>query len=221
MNYFKILLLLCFTMILAASCEEVQEESEIKDVRLYGPVYQFDEEQKDLIVKNVYDVGDCISFVNDDELELQACVQRVNKGISQRGGTTGWYSIPRYQTEYSTIHFTIDDPRTSFETTLAYVADFSRFGNFNVKLLFSYYNNNATQFTDGVVLNGFFDQPEQVMTIGERTFYRVVEINSGTTLEYVDSHTNITVNVNKIWYDIDYGIIGFSTVQNEDWLIKS
>ncbi len=208
-------------MILAASCEEVQEESEIKDVRLYGPVYQFDEEQKDLIVKNVYDVGDCISFVNDDELELQACVQRVNKGISQRGGTTGWYSIPRYQTEYSTIHFTIDDPRTSFETTLAYVADFSRFGNFNVKLLFSYYNNNATQFTDGVVLNGFFDQPEQVMTIGERTFYRVVEINSGTTLEYVDSHTNITVNVNKIWYDIDYGIIGFSTVQNEDWLIKS
>ncbi|MEE2800895.1 MAG: hypothetical protein VX550_01795 [Bacteroidota bacterium] len=221
MNYFKILLLLCFTMILAASCEEVQEESEIKDVRLYGPVYQLDEEQKDLIVKNVYDVGDCISFVNDDELELQACVQRVNKGISQRGGTTGWYSIPRYQTEYSTIHFTIDDPRTSFETTLAYVADFSRFGNFNVKLLFSYYNNNATQFTDGVVLNGFFDQPEQVMTIGERTFYRVVEINSGTTLEYVDSHTNITVNVNKIWYDIDYGIIGFSTVQNEDWLIKS
>ncbi|WP_157546913.1 hypothetical protein [Nonlabens tegetincola] len=221
MNYFKILLLLCFTMILVASCEEVQEESEIKDVRLYGPVYQFNEEQKDLIVKNVYDVGDCISFVNDDELELQACVQRVNKGISQRGGTTGWYSIPRYQTEYSTIHFTIDDPRTSFETTLAYVADFSRFGNFNVKLLFSYYNNNATQFTDGVVLNGFFDQPEQVMTIGERTFYRVVEINSGTTLEYVDSHTNITVNVNKIWYDIDYGIIGFSTVQNEDWLIKS
>ncbi|ARN71356.1 hypothetical protein BST91_06745 [Nonlabens tegetincola] len=208
-------------MILVASCEEVQEESEIKDVRLYGPVYQFNEEQKDLIVKNVYDVGDCISFVNDDELELQACVQRVNKGISQRGGTTGWYSIPRYQTEYSTIHFTIDDPRTSFETTLAYVADFSRFGNFNVKLLFSYYNNNATQFTDGVVLNGFFDQPEQVMTIGERTFYRVVEINSGTTLEYVDSHTNITVNVNKIWYDIDYGIIGFSTVQNEDWLIKS
>lgn len=208
-------------MILAASCEEVHEESEIKDVRLYGPVYQFDEEQKDLIVKNVYDVGDCISFVNDDELELQACVQRVNKGISQRGGTTGWYSIPRYQTEYSTIHFTIDDPRISFETTLAYVADFSRFGNFNVKLLFSYYNNNATQFTDGVVLNGFFDQPEQVMTIGERTFYRVVEINSGTTLEYVDSHTNITVNVNKIWYDIDYGIIGFSTVQNEDWLIKS
>ena len=208
-------------MILAVSCEEVQEESEIKDVRLYGPVYQFDEEQKDLIVKNVYDVGDCISFVNDDELELQACVQRVNKGISQRGGTTGWYSISRYQTEYSTIHFTIDDPRTSFETTLAYVADFSRFGNFNVKLLFSYYNNNATQFTDGVVLNGFFDQPEQVMTIGERTFYRVVEINSGTTLEYVDSHTNITVNVNKIWYDIDYGIIGFSTVQNEDWLIKS
>lgn len=208
-------------MILVASCEEVQEESEIKDVRLYGPVYQFDEEQKDLIVKNVYDVGDCISFVNDDELELQACVQRVNKGISQRGGTTGWYSIPRYQTEYSTIHFTIDDPRTSFETTLAYVADFSRFGNFNVKLLFSYYNNNATQFTDGVVLNGFFDQPEQVMTIGERTFYRVVEINSGTTLEYVDSHTNITVNVNKIWYDIDYGIVGFSTVQNEDWLIKS
>lgn len=208
-------------MILAASCEEIEEESEIKDVRLYGPVYQFDEEQKDLIVKNVYDVGDCISFVNDDELELQACVQRVNKGISQRGGTTGWYSIPRYQTEYSTIHFTIDDPRTSFETTLAYVADFSRFGNFNVKLLFSYYNNNATQFTDGVVLNGFFDQPEQVMTIGERTFYRVVEINSGTTLEYVDSHTNITVNVNKIWYDIDYGIVGFSTVQNEDWLIKS
>ena len=208
-------------MILAASCEEVHEESEIKDVRLYGPVYQFDEEQKDLIVKNVYDVGDCISFVNDDELELQACVQRVNKGISQRGGTTGWYSIPRYQTEYSTIHFTIDDPRTSFETTLAYVADFSRLGNFNVKLLFSYYNNNATQFTDGVVLNGFFDQPEQVMTIGERTFYRVVEINSGTTLEYVDSNTNITVNVNKIWYDIDYGIIGFSTVQNEDWLIKS
>ena len=59
------------------------------------------------------------------------------------------------------------------------------------------------------------------MTIGERTFYRVVEINSGTTLEYVDSHTNITVNVNKIWYDIDYGIVGFSTVQNEDWLIKS
>ncbi|GAK98233.1 hypothetical protein JCM19294_867 [Nonlabens tegetincola] len=220
MNYFKILLSLCFTMILAVSCEEVQEESEIKDVKLYGPVYQFDEEQKDLIVKNVYDVGDCISFVNDDELELQACVQGVNKGISQRGGTTGWYSIPRFQTEYSTIHFTIDDPRTSFETTLAYVADFSRFGNFNVKLLFSYYNNNATQFTDGVVLNGFFDQPEQVMTIGERTFYRVVEINSGTTLEYVDSHTNITVNVNKIWYDIDYGIIGFSTVQNEDWLIK-
>ncbi|ALM21909.1 hypothetical protein AAT17_12015 [Nonlabens sp. MIC269] len=208
-------------MILAASCEEEQEESEIKDFRLYGPVYQFDEEQKDLIVKNVYDVGDCLTFVNDDELELQACVQRVNKGISQRGGTTGWYSIPRYQTEYSTIHFTIDDPRTSFETTLAYVADFSRFGNFNVKLLFSYYNNNATQFTDGVVLNGFFDQPEQVMTIGERTFYRVVEINSGTTLEYVDSNTNITVNVNKIWYDIDYGIIGFSTVQNEDWLIKS
>lgn len=207
-------------MILVASCEEVQEESEIKDVRLYGPVYQFNEEQKDLIVKNVYDVGDCISFVNDDELELQACVQRVNKGISQRGGTTGWYSIPRYQTEYSTIHFTIEDPRTSFETTLAYVADFSRFGNFNVKLLFSYYNNNATQFTDGVVLNDFFDQPEQVMTIGERTFYRVVEINSGTTLEYVDLHTNITVNVNKIWYDIDYGIIGFSTVQNEDWLIK-
>ncbi|WP_431471500.1 hypothetical protein I5168_08430 [Nonlabens sp. SCSIO 43208] len=221
MNYFKILLLLCFTMILAASCEEVHEESEIKDVRLYGPVYQSDEEQKDLIVKNVYDVGDCISFVNDDELELQACVQRVNKGISQRGGTTGWYSIPRYQTEYSTIHFTIDDPRTSFETTLAYVADFSRFGNFNVKLLFSCYNNNATQFTDGVVLNGFFDQPEQVMTIGERTFYRVVEINSGTTLEYVDSHTNIAINVNKIWYDIDYGIVGFSTVQNEDWLIKS
>lgn len=97
---------------------------------------------------------------------------------------------------------------------------------FNNGINFPMWNISGFTFIDemqnpaNIIMRDFNSQPKTEMTINNHLFKKVVVIESGSDDVYDNfTYGTITKNVNKVFYDYEFGIIQFDDIEGKQWKV--
>ncbi len=197
------------------------------------PYYEFTQEERNkLIIKPK--IGDEIIYrnQNDEIIKFKVYTSERGKTTEQRGTFVSDYVnkyfhydhqqismryLERY--EYTDCKITIRkypvDSNYSIQPPVIGTPKF--YGYFEFPLWNGYYGTN--KFDNTIFI--YFDNPI-TMSFNGKTFTKVLIFESNKT-EILDAGNELplyTKNVNKIYYDYNYGIIGFDDLNGKMWRIQ-
>ena len=92
------------------------------------------------------------------------------------------------------------------------------YGNMNYLPLWNGQTGKESWSSYGCNIN--YDNPTSTMSIGNKTYFDVLTINSGSNTPVILNPT-MTRDVNIIYYDKKNGIIGFDDLNNKHWRLQN
>ncbi|WP_111708712.1 hypothetical protein [Lutibacter citreus] len=220
------LLILCIGIFIFSGCE-IDHNEEI------DPYYRFNNEDKTLLIKYNYTPNQIITYENQFNEKLNFRVisnitekrgSYSNGTFSGGGGILGNYydsKIVRLEImenqgnssssgDYSKVNYVFSKNNNEFVNGL-------NFPMWNITL---FYSINELQDNVNVFLSDFNEIQKTQISINNHLFKEVVVIDS----ESNESQNNFSFgpllqNVNKIFYDYEFGIVQFNDIDGNEWKV--
>ena len=223
-----IALVLVFGIFFQISCNKDEPENDGL------PYYQFTQDEKNKLI-NEPNVGDEIIYKNQDNELLKFKIYN-----SKKGKTT--YTTGTFAGSYSSQHFHYDRQEISMWYAEGYVFTSCEiniqkypvgsnyqispiiqgtpkfYGYFKFPLWNGYYGTNIYEN----IISIDFNIPTTTMTFNGKT-YTKVRIFESNKIEVLDSTVSLPLrpkNVNIIYYDDNFGVIGFDDLNGKLWRIQ-
>lgn len=201
-NLFLLLFILLF------SC---RQETEVNDNPFNLPYYQFTEEDKSRLLKNYFN-GKKLIFKSDDNLAREFEIINYYQGKipygtgTFSGGNMIWFYHDIQKFEYKTEGFAYKEQYLQrFETK-------EKTSKFYGVSSFPLWNDSTSLIID-------FSQPMNTISINGKTFNKVRIFNSNKNDIISDGLSKR--NVNKVYYDEDFGIVKYEEVHGRIWILQN
>jgi hypothetical protein len=199
------------------------------------PYYRFTEDDKSKLLVD-YTVGKELVYKNQDNEEIGFRVASYTNGKTPYATGTFWgesTSVYFYYDQQETIMQYTEIPTAAYNCEIN-LKRYPTGSNYNLQYpiegtpeftgyiqfpLWNKYNDTLT-LDNAIPLN--FDSPVITVTINGRTYPNVIILESGTTniLEPNNTFPALPRNVNRIYYDKHYGIIGFDDLNGKAWRLQ-
>ncbi len=193
------------------------------------PYYQFDSQDELLFIKYNYVPGQIITYENQfgEKLHFQVVLnERKKEGAYSRGTFSGGGGYLQSYYDNSIVQLEIlENPGYDDYSKVNYY--FSKNGgDFNVGINFPMWNVTSFGSIDELqnkvnIFNESFKDLERIqMKVNGHSFTEVISIYSGS-----DESENASVfgpliqNVNKIFYDYEFGIVQFNDTAENEWKV--
>ena len=213
----KAAILVC-TVFTLLSCSE---DTTYDDFDSSKPYYKFTDSDSPYLLKSVYKRNTIINFRNQNNEALSFKVisneqERMAETMSTFWGTS------------SLVYFYFDC-RTIWLKSITHPEDYR-----NLKLnIYKGSNNNTfggfsfylwNEFGTGAYLNNnrsynLSSFTTHMMQVNGVTYYKVIYIDSDSPYSY--NGENYTQNVNKMYYDLEKGVIGFDDLAGNQWRLTN
>ena len=222
-NKFKIIILI-FVLLLQFCCTK-EENSVPSDGK---PYYKFTQDERNKLISQL-NVNNEIIYKNQDNtlLKFKIYSSKIEKKSETSNGFLG----------YSTTYFHYDEQKvmmfiegtslnseinilkypvgSNYGTQFPIVGTTKFYGYFTFPLWNGYYEND----TYNKFISIDFNIPTTTMTFNGKTYNKVLVLNSDKTV--ILEPTNVyPLNVNMIYYDYNFGIIGFDDLNGKIWRIQ-
>lgn len=215
--------ILIFTSIFPISCSNDDGNS------IEYPYYQFDSTDAEFITKYNYSVGEIITYENQFNEQLNFRViknERKKEGYTSFKSFSGGGGVSSYH-EIQITRFEIIENRNYENNGLVnYIFSKSR-DTLKNGINFPLWNIAASTFIDelqnhaNVILTGFNDVEKTKVNSNGHLFERVVAIESKSNDVNQDySYGALSLNVNKVHYDYDFGIVQFDDIEGNQWKVN-
>jgi hypothetical protein len=202
----RLYILVVLTVLFSCSTEEPSEGvSFVLD-------FNFDSEEKPLIISHDYQVGDILVFNGSDGSKIEIEVVDVVSGSNEYGGGAGWYTIQPYETDQLRISFEGTDSRYEQPFEMMYDFKFTQFGTFHMGLDFPYWNGRENWYNGSFNIRPLLSGERIEVELNNRSFGNVYTLSSGETRFEQWHQGHVPWSVNHALWDIDFGIIQFSDV---------
>ncbi|MGJ8592423.1 MAG: hypothetical protein ACSHXF_07740 [Aquaticitalea sp.] len=195
------------------------------------PYYQFSNDEKLVLIKYDYKPDQIITYENQENERIEFKVISNERLISESfsvGTFSGGGGI--FENSYDNKIIRIEIIGNSVNTGTS--GDYSKVNyifsknknTFNNGINFPLWNVTLYSFIDeiqnpvNIFMNDFNNIQKSEMTVNGHLFTKVVTVNSGS-----DESKNgyefglMTQNINRIFYDYDFGIIQFNDVEGNEW----
>jgi hypothetical protein len=215
-------------MILLSSCTQSyysnNTQSKIDNSK---PYYQFDANDNNFSVNYNYQVNQIITYENQigEQLHFIVISNITKRATDYSNGILG--NTINYYYDRKTILFEIIENHANYPIVQVIYA-FSKGDNvFKNGTNFPIWNVNTDSFIDdynlpiNIYLNNFNNQSKIQMTINGYQFEKVVIVESNSNVVLPNYAGLLPKNVNKLYYDYNFGIIEFIDVNGKDWKIKT
>lgn len=191
--------------------------------------YKFDDNDKKNIINYNYVPNQMIIYENQfrERLHFRVISNTTKKyGDYSNGTFSGGGGILESYYDSKIIRLEIVENESSYiEEQVIYV--FSKSENdFKSGIKFPVWNFEEFTFFDeidrpfNVYLDGFLNSSKTEMNINGHLFEKVVVINSGSDIPKPNAWGAILPNnVNKLYYDFEFGIIQFNDIQGNNWKV--
>lgn len=182
------------------------------------PYYKFSNSDSEYLLNSVYPINSIINFKNQNNEILSFKVISKEKTRKEESYGTFWgsYSSLMYYYDSQTIFLksiTENDENAFLKLEVYKGSSGNVLGGFYFYkwngYYQGYYKNNENY--------NLITEPKISLQINNLTYNKVIVIDSDHTDFYTTA--NYTANVNKMYYDINYGIIGFDDLSNNHWRI--
>ncbi|OAB80396.1 hypothetical protein [Cochleicola gelatinilyticus] len=205
-------------LFIIVSCNSDDQES--------VPYYQLNEQDKNLIINYNYQKDQIITYENEDGEHLNF------KVVSNSEEKYGKYAPGGFGGGSSLLHH-YDSRIIRFE--ILENQDYEEFGIVNYVFsknndvltnginfpLWNVFNSSIideSQNPINIFMNEFNNSNKMQMNINNHSFERVVVIESGSNELFLNSsYGTLPLNVNKVYYDYDFGIIRFDDIDGKEW----
>ncbi len=199
---------LLFLMILLFSC---REETEVNDNPFNLPYYQFTAEDKSRLLKNYFN-GKKLIYKSDDNLVREFEIINYYQGKiafgtgSFSGGNIIWFYHDIQKFEYKTEGFPYKEQYLQRFETEGKKSKFYGISNFPL------WNDSSSFIID-------FSQPTISIIINGKIYnkVRIYMSNKNDIFSYAGNERN----VNKVYYDEEFGIIKYIEVKGRIWLLQN
>lgn len=185
------------------------------------PYYNFQDEDKVLLLDNYNNPSKRLVFKNQENEELSFIFKKFEeykKDYSSFSGGLGpvlgptntdfFYDVRKIEFEFEQFQ----EPLADLEFTFSRFSDTLRGG-----IRFPLWNIDKFYLSSEPIK---FNETAIEMTISGVTYDNVVKINSGeTSVEYMIGQ--FPRNVNVIYYDLLYGLIGFDDLNGKEWRLQN
>ncbi|MBQ0769749.1 MAG: hypothetical protein KBT58_10685 [Bizionia sp.] len=213
-------LLFTFGVLICGSCN-VDDDDDAKTH------YQFNSENNDLIINYNYQIGQTITYQNQDgeQIHFKVILNETKKQGDYVAGTfSGGSGGLSHYYDSKIIRFEIIENQNYERNGIVNYIFSKNFDKLNNGINFPMWNISNFAFIDeiqnpaNIIMSDFNNQTKAQMTINNHTYKKVVEIESGSNDEYLNSsYGTISKNVNKVFYDYDFGIIQFDDINGKEW----
>ena len=193
------------------------------------PYYRFNSEDETLLIKYNYIPNQIISYQNQfgEQLHFKVILnERKKNGYYSRGTFSGGGGHLEHYYDNITIKLEIlENPSYEEYSKVNYY--FSKNGvAFNSGMNFPLWNITTFGFIDQLqnkvnIFNEDYKDLERIqMDINGHNFDNVVIINSNSNeINDASSFGPLLQNVNKIYYDYDFGIVQFIDIEDKEWKV--
>jgi len=197
------------------------------------PYYQFtNDERNKLIVESK--IGDEKTYKNQDNEFIKFLIYKsqIEKSLFSTGNFSSSKSSNHYYFDAQEIlmWYKIDNVYSSckiriikypegsnYQTQYPIIGTPKIYGYIDFPIWNGFNQNDI--YDNTICIN--FDYPITSMKINEKTYDKVRVFESGKTTVLATSPANLLEkNVNKIYYDDNYGIIGFDDINGKSWRLQ-
>lgn len=217
MKNFLTIIILVLTI---TSCERNEEST------LDYPYYQFSESEKNLLVNNNYEIGDILTYRNQNNETLNfRVIESEEKKANQYSPSTfsgGGGNLEAYY-DMLILRLEIIENGTNYSCCDQINYIFSKSNNlFKFGFKFPLWNKHSSTIIDDshfpidVQLSNLNLNQLETLEIENTIYNRVILLQSESTEEINDS-TNLEIFVNEVFYDIDFGIVQFNDLNGMVW----
>lgn len=197
------------------------------------PYYQFTQEEKKKLIFNL-NVNNEIIYKNQDNEVIKFKIYKSTNGKTtyRAGGLLGannyfhydaqeiamWY-VDGYETSSCVINIVKYPVGSNYLTQYPVVGTPKFYGYFTFPLWNGYYGSDQI-LNNSIPIN--FDTPTTTMSFNGKTFTKVLKFESNKT-EVLSPNSTLPFypkNVNVIYYDYNFGVIGFDDLNGKKWRIN-
>lgn len=193
------------------------------------PYYKFDTSDNNSIIKFNYSAGQIITYENQfgEKLHFKVISNETKKyGDYSNGTFSGGGGILESYYDSKIIRLKIIENQANFtEEQVSYISSKS-VNNFKNGIKFPIWNFEEFVFFDeidrpvNVYLTDFNNDTKIQMNVNGHLFEKVVVINSGSDIPKPNAWGAILPNnVNKLYYDYEFGIIQFDDIDGKQWKV--
>jgi hypothetical protein len=191
--------------------------------------FKFNTEDKKLLIKYNYAEGQIITYQNQfgEQLHFKVLLNEIKKFGDYTSGTfSGGGGILESYYDGKIIRMEIIENEAGFlQEQIIY--NFSKSEDrFKSGVQFPIWNLNENAFFDeqdrpfNIGLNNYFYNTKIQITLNGHTFQKVVTINSNDNNVLSPSFgALLTNNINKLYYDFDFGIVQFNDIDGKEWKV--
>lgn len=200
----------------------------LSDDTVEATYYKFNDSDKALNIDYDYKIDQIITYQNQDgeqvhfkviQNELKKASYYFRGSFAGGGGFSNYYDI-------KIIRFEIIENENYENVGLVNYIFSSNGGRFNNGINFPMWNIPDFTYIDefqnptNIIMTDFNTKPKTQMEINNHLFERVVSVESGSNEVYENyTYGSIIKNVNKIYYDYDFGIIQFEDIKGKEWQV--
>lgn len=180
------------------------------------PYYKFTNSDANYLLKKVYRPNAIINFKNqnNEALSFKVISNEQERKLETMGSFWGTSSLVLYYYDCRTINLkslTHNGEYTNFKINIYKGANDITSGGFYFYLWNEFptgqYLNNSTNYS--------FSNATNTMQVNGTYYSNVIHINSESIYSYnVDNYNQ---NVNKLYYDLNNGVIGFDDLEGNEW----
>lgn len=196
---------------------------------LNEPYYQFTSSEKQLLIQYNYKVGQVITFENQfgDQMHFKVLCNESKKMGSYSDGFFSGVPVLDFYYDSKIVRFEILENNARWaDEQVIYV--FSKSNNqFKNGINFPIWNVNVNTFFDeidrpfNIKTTNYNFSTKNTLMVNNHLFDKVIVFNSGSSLINTVNYGAIASNdVNKIFFDYDFGIIQFESIDGKIWKIN-
>ena len=188
--------------------------------------YKFEDGDKNLMLNYDYKPDEIITYQNQygETLHFKVLSNISKKKGKYKSGFLGSYL--EYYYDSKIVRFEIIENNASFsDSQLIYIFSKSD-GLFKNAINFPLWNKTYHTFIDNmdspmnVNLRNYNNEYREILTINGHLFRNVVRVNSSSDEPlYIIYGSDLQRNVNKLFYDYDFGVIQFDDIEGNTWKV--
>ncbi len=194
------------------------------------PYYQFTEAENDLIISFDYVPDQVIIYENQfgERLRFKVISNESKKRNSYSIGTLsggGGGLTHHFDSKIVRLEI-IENPSSGYYSTVNYIFSKKR-NTFQSGMCFPLWNvikfyilNFSEQDAFNIPMTQQLSKETSNMTVNGHRFSRVLRLDSGSTeVENNDDFGPLEQKVNTLFYDLDFGIVGFDDLDGNEWRV--
>lgn len=194
------------------------------------PYYEFDETDTELLINYEYDIGEIITYENQngEQLNFKVIFNETSKvGEYSLGTFSGGGGLLQSYYDSKIVRLEIiENQDYGREGLVNYI--FSNSQNlFKIGVNFPLWNISSAAFIDeldnrsNIFPTDLASEPLTQMIVNGHLFERTIAIDSESEdINEISSYGTLISNVNKLYYDYDFGIIQFDDMEGNEWKLN-